>query len=56
MIKDIFSLIGSLFKLILKGLFYIFKGIGWYMNGVEEAFKSYPRKVKAKIKLKEEVL
>jgi hypothetical protein len=56
MIKEIFMLFGSIFKLISKAFYYLFKGVGWYFQNLEKILKNYPRKTKKRIRIKEEIL
>lgn len=56
MIKGLFSFIGLVFKLLGKILYYIFKGVSWYIKNTETVLKSYPKKKSKVLKIKEEIL
>jgi len=56
MIKDIFNLFSYISRLLLKGMIYLVKGIGWYISGIDQALRSYPKKGSSKVKVKGEIL
>lgn len=56
MIKDLFELIGSFFKLIGKCLSFVFRYIGIYFKNVNDIIKDRPKKNDTKLKWNEEIL
>lgn len=56
MIKGTTNIISFLFKIIFSIFGYIIKGISFYFKQVDSVIKSYPKKSKKVIKIKEEIL
>jgi len=56
MIKYLFLTIKETFKLLGKILKYILIALSWYFKETKQVLKEYPKKVKSKLKGREEIL
>ena len=56
MIRSLFEFVSFVFKITGKIVFYIFKGVSWYLSQVLKIFGSYPKRQSKKVVIKSEIL